>query len=220
MVLLREAVGSSLRAARTEQSRTLRDVAREARVSLGYLSEVERGQKEASSELLNAICDALGLELSALLQATKVLISQSGLTKISMNDISSASEVARTTLYNHFRDKQSVIEALLASEVARIIEISKLAGTPADALESLSIAVSSDRALASLREHDPALIAQLLIHSEHPLYLELARAIYALTQSQSATGLAMRWLLGQAVQPLTPEQSREQAVLLVENTLF
>ena len=137
-----------------------------------------------------------------------------------MIDISSASEVARATLYNHFRDKHSVIEALLASEVARIIEVSKSAGTPADALESLSIAISSDLALAGLREHDPALIAQLLIHSEHPLYLELARAIYALTQSQSATGLAMRWLLGQAVQPLTPEQSREQAALLVENTLF
>jgi TetR/AcrR family transcriptional regulator, transcriptional repressor of aconitase len=54
----------------------------------------------------------------AILQATKVLVSQSGLTKISMIDISSASEVARATLYNHFRDKQSVIEALLASEVA------------------------------------------------------------------------------------------------------
>ena len=64
MALLREAVGQSLRAARTEQSRTLRDVARAARVSLGYLSEVERGQKEASSELLNAICVALGLTLS------------------------------------------------------------------------------------------------------------------------------------------------------------
>jgi len=64
MVLLRHAVGQSLRAARTSQSRTLREVAREARVSLGYLSEVERGQKEASSELLNAICTALGLALS------------------------------------------------------------------------------------------------------------------------------------------------------------
>ena len=64
LALLREAVGQSLRAARTEQSRTLRDVARAARVSLGYLSEVERGQKEASSELLNAICVALGLTLS------------------------------------------------------------------------------------------------------------------------------------------------------------
>jgi transcriptional regulator with XRE-family HTH domain len=64
MVLLRHAVGQSLRAARTSQSRPLREVAREARVSLGYLSEVERGQKEASSELLNAICTALGLALS------------------------------------------------------------------------------------------------------------------------------------------------------------
>ena len=64
MVLVREAVGLTLRAARTSQSRTLRDVARDARVSLGYLSEVERGQKEASSELLNEICVALGLSLS------------------------------------------------------------------------------------------------------------------------------------------------------------
>ena len=64
MVLVREAVGQTLRAARTAQGRTLRDVARDARVSLGYLSEVERGQKEASSELLNAICTALGLSLS------------------------------------------------------------------------------------------------------------------------------------------------------------
>ena len=67
MVLLREAVGQTLREARTAQSRTLRDVAREARVSLGYLSEVERGQKEASSELINSICTALGLTLSSVL---------------------------------------------------------------------------------------------------------------------------------------------------------
>jgi transcriptional regulator with XRE-family HTH domain len=68
MVLLRESVGHALRRARTEQSRTLRDVARDARVSLGYLSEVERGQKEASSELLNSICEALGLTLGALMR--------------------------------------------------------------------------------------------------------------------------------------------------------
>lgn len=67
MVLLRESVGHTLRSARTSQERTLRDVAREARVSLGYLSEVERGHKEASSELLNAICEALGLTLSSVM---------------------------------------------------------------------------------------------------------------------------------------------------------
>ena len=67
MELLRTHIGTSLRAARTSQNRTLRDVARQARVSLGYLSEVERGQKEASSELLNAICQALGLSLASVM---------------------------------------------------------------------------------------------------------------------------------------------------------
>ncbi|MBE9374280.1 helix-turn-helix transcriptional regulator [Saccharopolyspora sp. HNM0983] len=66
-VLLREAVGERLRRARTAQSRTLRDVSRAARVSLGYLSEVERGRKEASSELLASICGALELPLPDLL---------------------------------------------------------------------------------------------------------------------------------------------------------
>ncbi|WP_019854757.1 helix-turn-helix domain-containing protein [Actinopolyspora mortivallis] len=66
-VLLREAVGERLRRARAAQSRTLREVSRAARVSLGYLSEVERGRKEASSELLGSICDALDLPLPELL---------------------------------------------------------------------------------------------------------------------------------------------------------
>ncbi|HEV7647079.1 MAG TPA: helix-turn-helix transcriptional regulator [Actinophytocola sp.] len=66
-VLLREAIGDRLRHARTNQRRTLREVSRSARVSLGYLSEVERGRKEASSELLAAICDALELPLAQLL---------------------------------------------------------------------------------------------------------------------------------------------------------
>jgi transcriptional regulator with XRE-family HTH domain len=66
-LLLREAIGAGLRRARTARRRTLRDVSRRARVSLGYLSEVERGRKEPSSELLAAICEALGARLSEVL---------------------------------------------------------------------------------------------------------------------------------------------------------
>src|SRR6266567_5249040 len=66
-MLLRDALGETLRDARNRQNRTLRDVSTAANVSLGYLSEVERGRKEASSELLASICDALDLELSDLL---------------------------------------------------------------------------------------------------------------------------------------------------------
>ena len=65
--LLREVIGDVLRRARTSQGRTLREVSDSARVSLGYLSEVERGRKEASSELLGAICGALDVPLSRML---------------------------------------------------------------------------------------------------------------------------------------------------------
>jgi transcriptional regulator with XRE-family HTH domain len=66
MAVLRDVVGETLRAARLRQRRTLREVSTAARVSLGYLSEVERGHKEPSSELLAAICEALDVPLSEL----------------------------------------------------------------------------------------------------------------------------------------------------------
>jgi transcriptional regulator with XRE-family HTH domain len=68
MVLLRRVLGDALRARRQSQHRTLREVSTAANVSLGYLSEIERGQKEASSELLASICEALGAQLSELLR--------------------------------------------------------------------------------------------------------------------------------------------------------
>jgi transcriptional regulator with XRE-family HTH domain len=68
MVLLRHLLGDALRRLRLRQGRTLREVSASARVSLGYLSEVERGQKEASSELLASICTALGTPLSQVLR--------------------------------------------------------------------------------------------------------------------------------------------------------
>jgi transcriptional regulator with XRE-family HTH domain len=68
MILLRRQLGDELRRQRLRQGRTLREVSAGARVSLGYLSEVERGQKEASSELLAAICTALEIPLSVLLR--------------------------------------------------------------------------------------------------------------------------------------------------------
>lgn len=73
-MLLRNALGETLRDARNRQNRTLRDVSTAANVSLGYLSEVERGRKEASSELLASICDALDLELSDLLDSVSAAI--------------------------------------------------------------------------------------------------------------------------------------------------
>lgn len=68
MVVLRREIGEVLRGIRQHQDRTLREVSSAAQVSLGYLSEVERGQKEASSELLASICGALDVPMSAVLR--------------------------------------------------------------------------------------------------------------------------------------------------------
>ena len=68
MLVLRSLLGDALRETRLRQHRTLREVSGAARVSLGYLSEVERGQKEASSELLASICHALGVRLADVLR--------------------------------------------------------------------------------------------------------------------------------------------------------
>lgn len=76
MMMLREFLGQQLRAERVTQRRTLRDVASASNVALGYLSEIERGHKEASSELLSSVCAALGVSLSTIM----LRVSQSALT--------------------------------------------------------------------------------------------------------------------------------------------
>lgn len=79
MIVMREVIGEELRRRRQDQGRTLREVSGAAAVSLGYLSEVERGHKEASSELLAAICEALDVSLSELLGAVSNHMAQAEL---------------------------------------------------------------------------------------------------------------------------------------------
>ena len=74
MTVLRRLIGEVLRARRMAKGLTLRDVSAAARVSLGYISEVERGQKEPSSELLAALCDALEVPMSQVLRDVSALL--------------------------------------------------------------------------------------------------------------------------------------------------
>jgi transcriptional regulator with XRE-family HTH domain len=73
-VLFRESLGDVLRSERMRQGMTLRQLSSAARVSLGYISEIERGQKEASSELLGALCEALDIPLSDVLREVSDLV--------------------------------------------------------------------------------------------------------------------------------------------------
>src|ERR1700712_5730338 len=68
MILVRQEIGDVLRDFRLQKGRTLRQVASKASVALGYLSEVERGQKEASSEILASVADALETPISVIMR--------------------------------------------------------------------------------------------------------------------------------------------------------
>lgn len=88
MTTMRQLVGEVLRARRLAEGLTLRDVSAKARVSLGYISEVERGQKEPSSELLAALAGALDVPLS------KVLLDVSALMELEeASDLASVSSI-------------------------------------------------------------------------------------------------------------------------------
>ena len=88
MVLFRRLLGDVLRGARMQRGMTLREVSAEARVSLGYISEIERGQKEASSELLASLCEALDLPLSDVLRdvADAVAVEEAALAIVTTPD--------------------------------------------------------------------------------------------------------------------------------------
>lgn len=75
MILVRQEIGDVLRDFRLQKGRTLRQVASKASVALGYLSEVERGQKEASSEILASVADALDVPISIIMREVSDRIS-------------------------------------------------------------------------------------------------------------------------------------------------
>ena len=96
--LLRTVIGDVLRRTRRAQRRTLADVSQAARVSVPYLSEIERGRKEASSEVLAAICDALRIDLSELLGGVTHTLADGAGEVVRPLDISRAGEVVRLDL--------------------------------------------------------------------------------------------------------------------------
>jgi transcriptional regulator with XRE-family HTH domain len=116
-MLLRNALGDTLRHARTRQNRTLRDVSTAANVSLGYLSEVERGRKEASSELLASICDALDLELSDLLDS----VSRTMRTDVSADKSGVISNSVKAGLGDSNRPRMGGLEATNIDPTLRIV---------------------------------------------------------------------------------------------------
>jgi len=149
---------------------------------------------------------------SAILEGAKSMIAKQGLHKTSMIEIADEAEVSRATLYNHFRDKESVMRALLESEVERIISVSLAVGSPEKALARMSIEISGDAALATLRKTDPAVLTIILTSHDDPLWDQVATALREITRGNQ--DLTLRWLIGQFFAPISAELSLTQALFL------
>ncbi len=152
---------------------------------------------------------------NAILEGAKHLIATVGLAKMSMIEIADTSQVSRATLYNHYRDKESVLAALCDFEIRRLASSAQSAPNPTDALEVISIQISSDSALAKKRTSDPGPLTQEMAAPTHPLWMQFNDALAMILGSQVLADLATRWLIGQVLQPLTPEDSRLQAEFLI-----
>ena len=148
---------------------------------------------------------------SAILEGTKSLIATVGLQRTNMIEIADCSEVSRATLYNHFRDKNSVLRALLENEVERVLQLVEGEISPAQALVHLSSEISSDPALAMMRKTDPAILAQLFISIEDSFWQKIHSGLHRFLKNENLAQIAQLWLVGQVFQPVTGEQAREQA---------
>jgi AcrR family transcriptional regulator len=147
----------------------------------------------------------------AILEGVKGLIATVGLKKMTMIEIADLSQVSRATLYNHYRDKDSVVRALCESEAERLTSLVQNTQDTVDALEKISIEVSHDVALANMRKTDPESLTLFLAAQEDILWKAFTSAISSLVDSPMGSELVVRWLIGQALHPLTPTQSRQQA---------
>ena len=150
---------------------------------------------------------------AALLTATKEIIATQGIKNLAMIDIADLSQVSRAPLYNHFRDKDAVLYSLLSREIIHLFESAPK--NPAELLEYFSCAISADQGLAGMRSHDPAILTKMLMRSEDKIWHAIDAFFLAALGSDVTAGIAVSWLIGQVLQPLTPEQSRSQSAQLL-----
>lgn len=146
----------------------------------------------------------------AILAGAKLEIAEVGSYESNMVDISTKAQVSRATVYNHFADKEEMILALVESEIERLSALASGADSPRDALYLLSRDISSDAALAKMRESDPTDIAKFVTQSEHPLW-QLANESAIKVFGPTNGSLVLHWLISQIGSPLSDGESAQQA---------
>jgi len=152
---------------------------------------------------------------SAVLSGAKIVITEVGTFESNMLDIAARAQVSRATVYNHFSDKEEMMMSLLESEIRRIAEAAKKAGTKRDALYVLSTEISQDQALRTMVRTDPEDIAKFVTRSDHQLWTLIDTLLQQMFGESAGT--VLRWLIGQVASPLTLLESARQADQMVRS---
>ncbi|MBM3704087.1 MAG: helix-turn-helix transcriptional regulator [Actinobacteria bacterium] len=156
---------------------------------------------------------------TALLDGARLVLSEVGVREANMITIADRSRVARATLYNHFRDKEEILHALLDSEIARMSELAKSASNRSEVLFLLSRDIFDNGVLRKVAELEPHLIARMVTISESEKWGQVRETLQSVLYCSRESGeLVLRWLLSQFFSPV-PESARRGAVEKVEASL-
>ncbi|MFM1968560.1 MAG: hypothetical protein RL590_1417 [Actinomycetota bacterium] len=149
---------------------------------------------------------------AAIMEAAKVLLSESGISATNMIEIADRAQVSRASLYNHFRDKDEVFLALVETELERISTLALVAQSRAEALYLISREISEHAGLQTALQRDGEIMASALTASDHKIWVEIYSQLAKIFATDVVgVGLILRWFMGQVTAPLSPEHSKQQA---------
>lgn len=149
---------------------------------------------------------------SAIMDAARALLSESGISGTNMIEIADRAQVSRASLYNHFRDKGEVFVALVETELERISTLALVAQSRAEALYLISREISEHQGLQKALKTDGDIMANVLSASDHKIWVEIYSQLAKIFATDVVgVGLILRWLMGQVTAPLSQEHSRQQA---------
>ena len=149
---------------------------------------------------------------SAIMDAGRALLSESGISGTNMIEIADRAQVSRASLYNHFRDKGEVFVALVETELERISTLALVAQSRSEALYLISREISEHQGLQKALKTDGDIMANALSASDHKIWVEIYSQLAKIFATDVVgVGLVLRWLMGQVTAPLSQEHSRQQA---------
>ena len=149
---------------------------------------------------------------SAIMDAARALLSESGIYGTNMIEIADRAQVSRASLYNHFRDKGEVFVALVETELERISTLALVAQSRSEALYLISREISEHQGLQKALKTDGDIMANVLSASDHKIWVEIYSQLAKIFATDVVgVGLVLRWLMGQVTAPLSQEHSRQQA---------